>query len=96
VPVSNGVATFTTTLLASGVGPLTARYEGGGTTAHASSLFDCVDAQVPMLARMFEKRLRGYRAIGSDTRWKRSPSHGLKDQIRPSRKLGSVIMVRPK
>ena len=27
-------------------------------------VFDYVDAQVPMLARMFEKRLRGYRAIG--------------------------------
>jgi superfamily II DNA or RNA helicase len=28
------------------------------------SVFDYVDAQVPMLARMYEKRLRGYRAIG--------------------------------
>ncbi len=27
-------------------------------------VFDYVDARVPMLARMFEKRLRGYRAIG--------------------------------
>jgi len=27
-------------------------------------IFDYVDRQVPMLARMFEKRLRGYRAIG--------------------------------
>jgi superfamily II DNA or RNA helicase len=27
-------------------------------------VFDYVDALVPMLARMFEKRLRGYRAIG--------------------------------
>ncbi len=27
-------------------------------------VFDYVDGQVPMLARMFEKRLRGYRAIG--------------------------------
>jgi superfamily II DNA or RNA helicase len=27
-------------------------------------VFDYVDAQVPMLARMYEKRLKGYRAIG--------------------------------
>ncbi len=27
-------------------------------------IFDYVDAQVPMLARMFEKRLRGYAAMG--------------------------------
>jgi superfamily II DNA or RNA helicase len=27
-------------------------------------IFDYVDSQVPMLRRMFEKRLRGYRAIG--------------------------------
>ena len=27
-------------------------------------VFDYVDAQVPMLGRMFEKRLKGYRVIG--------------------------------
>jgi hypothetical protein len=27
-------------------------------------VYDYVDVQVPMLARMYEKRLRGYRAIG--------------------------------
>jgi len=27
-------------------------------------IYDYVDRDVPMLARMFEKRLRGYRAIG--------------------------------
>jgi hypothetical protein len=27
-------------------------------------LFDYVDSEVPMLLRMFKKRLRGYRAIG--------------------------------
>ena len=27
-------------------------------------MFDYVDAEVPMLARMYEKRLKGYRAIG--------------------------------
>lgn len=27
-------------------------------------IYDYVDREVPMLARMFEKRLRGYRAIG--------------------------------
>jgi len=30
----------------------------------AVRVFDYVDAQVPMLARMYEKRLKGYRAIG--------------------------------
>lgn len=27
-------------------------------------VYDYVDGQVPMLARMYEKRLKGYRAIG--------------------------------
>jgi len=27
-------------------------------------IYDYVDSEVPMLVRMFEKRLRGYRAIG--------------------------------
>ena len=27
-------------------------------------VYDYVDAHVPMLARMYEKRLKGYRAIG--------------------------------
>ncbi|MGB5677895.1 MAG: restriction endonuclease subunit R, partial [Gammaproteobacteria bacterium] len=27
-------------------------------------IYDYVDSNIPMLARMFEKRLRGYRAIG--------------------------------
>jgi len=31
-------------------------------------IFDYVDREVPMLARMFEKRLRGYRAIGYEQR----------------------------
>jgi len=30
-------------------------------------VFDYVDAQVPMLGRMYEKRMRGYRAIGYET-----------------------------
>jgi len=30
----------------------------------AVRIFDYVDREVPMLRRMFEKRLRGYRAIG--------------------------------
>ena len=34
-------------------------------------IFDFVDFEVPMLRRMFERRLRGYRAIGY------SPSQGL-------------------
>ena len=29
-------------------------------------IYDYVDRDVPMLARMFKKRLRGYRAIGYD------------------------------
>jgi hypothetical protein len=29
-------------------------------------VFDYVDAQVPMLGRMYDKRLKGYRAIGSE------------------------------
>jgi superfamily II DNA or RNA helicase len=38
-------------------------------------VFDYVDAQVPMLARMYEKRLRGYRAIGYEM--EAIPSKGL-------------------
>ena len=30
-------------------------------------IYDYVDSQVPMLARMFERRQRGYRAIGYST-----------------------------
>ena len=30
-------------------------------------IFDCVDRAVPMLLRMFEKHLRGYRALGYTT-----------------------------
>ena len=30
-------------------------------------IYDYVDRDVPMLARMFERRLRGYRAIGYST-----------------------------
>ena len=30
-------------------------------------IYDYVDSQVPMLARMFERRLRSYRAIGYST-----------------------------
>jgi superfamily II DNA or RNA helicase len=31
---------------------------------HEAQIVDDVDGKVPMLARMFERRLRGYRAIG--------------------------------
>jgi superfamily II DNA or RNA helicase len=31
-------------------------------------IYDYVDSEVPMLARMFERRLRGYRAIGYESR----------------------------
>jgi hypothetical protein len=37
------------------------RLHPGKTTVR---IFDQVDHEVPMLRRMFEKRLRGYRAIG--------------------------------
>ena len=40
-------------------------------------VFDYVDAKVPMLARMFEKRLRGYRAIGYEIEAE-PPNHDLK------------------
>jgi superfamily II DNA or RNA helicase len=30
-------------------------------------IFDYVDRQVPMLARMFDKRIKGYRSMGYDT-----------------------------
>jgi superfamily II DNA or RNA helicase len=36
-------------------------------------VFDYVDAQVPMLARMYEKRLRGYRALGYELESDRPP-----------------------
>ena len=37
---------------------------GSGSQAGKDGLYDYVDAHVPMLARMYEKRLKGYRAIG--------------------------------
>jgi superfamily II DNA or RNA helicase len=39
-------------------------------------IFDYVDRDVPMLLRMFQRRLRGYRAIGYVRR--EEPSGGLK------------------
>jgi superfamily II DNA or RNA helicase len=41
-------------------------------------VFDYVDAKVPMLARMFEKRLRGYRAIGYEIEAE-PPNHDPKE-----------------
>jgi superfamily II DNA or RNA helicase len=44
------------------------QYAGRLHRSHAGKrevrIFDYVDGEIPMLARMFEKRLRGYRAIG--------------------------------
>ena len=40
-------------------------------------IYDYVDGKVPVLLRMFEKRLRGYRAIGYD----REEQHGLTPQV---------------
>ena len=37
-------------------------------------VFDYVDAQVPMLGRMYEKRLKGYRAIGYEMESERPPN----------------------
>ena len=46
------------------------QYAGRLHRQHASKseirIFDYVDSEVPMLARMFEKRLRGYRSMGYD------------------------------
>jgi superfamily II DNA or RNA helicase len=46
-------------------------------------VFDYVDAKVPMLARMFEKRLRGYRAIGYEIEAE-PPNHDLKELVKLS------------
>jgi len=40
-------------------------------------IYDYVDGKVPVLRRMFEKRLRGYRAIGYD----REEHHGLTPEV---------------
>jgi len=43
-------------------------------------IFDYVDREVPMLARMFEKRLRGYRAIGYEQRELPAGYEGVSDE----------------
>ena len=43
-------------------------------------IFDYVDREVPMLARMFEKRLRGYRAIGYEQRELPAGYEGVPDE----------------
>ena len=40
------------------------------------SIFDYVEREVPMLRRMFESRLRGYRAIGEPTDDEATPRTG--------------------
>ncbi len=42
-------------------------------------IFDYADREVPVLRRMFEKRLRGYRAIGYALR-ERGPAAGPAEQ----------------
>jgi hypothetical protein len=43
-------------------------------------IFDYADREVPMLARMFEKRLRGYRAIGYEQRELPDGYEGVSDE----------------
>jgi len=43
-------------------------------------IFDYVDRKVPMLARMFEKRLSGYRAIGYEQRELPARYEGVSDE----------------
>ena len=43
-------------------------------------IFDYVDREVPMLARMFEKRLRGYRTIGYERRELPAGYEGVPDE----------------
>jgi len=47
-------------------------------------IYDYVDREVPMLARMFEKRLRGYRAIGYVHGPARVSREGLEADLRES------------
>jgi superfamily II DNA or RNA helicase len=44
-------------------------------------IYDYVDRDVPMLARMFEKRRRGYRAIGYDRNSGTLPRRELDDAL---------------
>ena len=44
-------------------------------------IYDYVDRDVPMLARMFRKRLRGYRAIGYDRDSGALPKRELEDAL---------------
>ncbi|MFH1568672.1 MAG: restriction endonuclease subunit R, partial [Gemmatimonadota bacterium] len=43
-------------------------------------IYDYVDAQEPMLARMFEKRLRGYRSMGYELEPSAAPAAAPGDQ----------------
>ena len=56
------------------------QYAGRLHRNHASKsevrIFDYVDHQVPMLARMFEKRLKGYRSMGYDSTTEQDSSPG--------------------
>lgn len=44
-------------------------------------VYDYVDSEVPMLARMFEKRLRGYRAIGYEVETEPNELHGGQEAV---------------
>lgn len=44
-------------------------------------IFDYVDREVPMLARMFEKRLRGYRSIGYEQAEPPESYRGMDDEV---------------
>jgi len=43
-------------------------------------IYDYVDVNVPMFARMFQKRLKGYKAIGYSIRESQLATPGLEDQ----------------
>jgi hypothetical protein len=57
----------------------TGRYIGEGSTTRGS--VRSVDREVPMLARMFKKRLRGYHAIGYDRDSGTLPKRELADAL---------------
>ena len=60
------------------------QYAGRLHRAHAGKhevrIFDYADREVPMLARMFAKRLRGYRAIGYEQRELPAGYEGVPDE----------------
>ena len=50
-------------------------------TPPAVRIFDYVDRDVPMLLRMFQRRLRGYRAIGYASGERPVGDRGISDEL---------------